>query len=240
MTPEQQLLHRANAESEAQLDLTKDILPLLSDVHDEANKGDLVHANKRLASLNAVIANKSAQASSDLLSATLQAAATEKAYAARAETLLTAIKDVADRAETDRIESERKINRLNSWMIRLTVAGLAASAIAVCLAVWGLSLQCQSLEIERKALEIQEKEQNEALAREASRATEQKNPPASPADQSGTGKAATVSDSKPPGSPEATSLPTLGSQAGQPQPPSSQLQPEAKPATAPAVPDGKP
>lgn len=147
--------------------------------------------------------------------------------------------DTLSRTQDAEAEAIRnRTDNLNCWMLTLTIAGVLASAIAVYLACQGLSLQRQSLEIDRKALALQEWELAESgsPALSASAARGGKNHQENPADQSGSAEAANASGSTTLAAPEARSLPKAPGSESPPKPTGTQSPPDTKPAPAPVPP----
>lgn len=111
--------HRDNAQREADLDLAKEPRILLYDIHDELLHTDrkpetnLVHASKRIASMQVKIAEKN-----DGLVAAHLAAST------KAGDLLDALKTYAAASEDRSAKNENDMRQLNRKMLWLTVAGV--------------------------------------------------------------------------------------------------------------------
>lgn len=127
-----QELHRLNAEHEARLDLTKNVQALLSDVHDESNKGDAVHANKRIAGLSAVLASQQVQAAEKLLTASN----------ANLE-ILGEMKSLVESVKTESEKTQKRLDRLNRWMFALTFLGVLFAGASLWLAWESLQIQKQ-------------------------------------------------------------------------------------------------
>lgn len=111
--------HRDNAQREADLDLAKKPRKLLYDIHDELLRTDrepeenVLHASKRIASLQVKIAEKN-----DSL------AAAQLAASVKTGELLDALKTYAAASEDRSAKSEKDMRQLNRKMLWLTVAGV--------------------------------------------------------------------------------------------------------------------
>lgn len=113
-------IHRENCEEEARLDLTKNVQALLADIHDESNKGDLVHANKRIAGLNAVLAKQQLQAAERQYNASQDILTASNAVVKAVGDIHTLVGTIQGENKT----TQRKIAWLNWWMMVLTVLGV--------------------------------------------------------------------------------------------------------------------